>query len=171
MATKERAMKKILATTALIFAASSAYAETRYATVTSVTPNYQTVYRNVPKTQCSDVEVPIYGNSSGGATGGDVLTGMIIGGLIGKGITGQDNGAAAGAVMGGVIAADKGNKKVVTGYRVERQCSEVMVRVEEKEIKNYLITYNWNGIKGSSYTYNYYAVGNKLPVSVSIVAQ
>jgi len=36
---------------------------------------------------------------------------MIIGGIIGKGVTGDDKGAAAGAVLGGVIGADKGGKR------------------------------------------------------------
>ena len=165
-------MKNILVITALIFAASTASAETRTATVTNITANYNTVYRNIPKTQCQDVEVPIYGHSSGGASGGDVLGGMIIGGLLGKGITGDDGGAAAGAIMGGVIAADKGNKRqTVTGYRVERQCSEVIVREQQREIKNYTVTYTWKGITGQSYTYNYYNVGDRIPVSVSIVAK
>ena len=54
--------------------------------------------------------------------------GAAIGGLLGKGITNKDNGAAAGAVMGGIIAADKKNsKQVVTGYRTERQCQQVSV--------------------------------------------
>jgi uncharacterized protein YcfJ len=54
--------------------------------------------------------------------GGDVLMGMIIGGLMGKGLTGQDNGAAAGAVFGGVIAADKAGKRTVQGYKTETKC-------------------------------------------------
>lgn len=167
-------MKKLLATAALISFATTAQAETRYANVTRVEPNYQTVYMNVPRTQCENVEVPIYGTvQGGGANGGDVLTGMIIGGLIGKGATGKDNGAAAGAVIGGIIAADQGNqnRQVVTGYRTERQCTEVMVREQQREIRNYTITYRWNGITAQSYTYNRYSVGDRIPVTVSINAQ
>ena len=165
-------MKTLLATTALLIAATTASAETRYATITNVTTNYTNTYQDVPQQQCKDVEVPVYGNVKGGASGGDVLTGMIIGGLLGKGVTGKDNGAAAGAVIGGVIAADKGSKKrVVTGYRIERQCTEVMVREQVRTVKNYTITYRWEGVTGSSYTYNRYNVGDRIPVSVSINAQ
>lgn len=166
-------MKRLLATAAIISFATAAQAETRYANITRVEPNYHTVYMNVPRTQCQDIEVPVYGTvQGGGASGGDVLTGMIIGGLLGKGVTGKDDGAAAGAVMGGIIAADQGNRnrQVVTGYRTERQCSEVMVREQQQEIKNYIITYNWNGVTAQSYTYNRYSVGDRIPVTVTINA-
>jgi|TARA_A100001011_G_C14252891_1_gene818713 uncharacterized protein YcfJ len=39
----------------------------------------------------------------GSATTGDLLTGAIIGGIIGKAITNKDDGAAAGAVLGTII--------------------------------------------------------------------
>ena len=60
----------------------------------------------------------------GGASGTDVLGGMIIGGLLGKGITGKDNGAAAGAVLGGIFQADKKQNKQnqIVGYRQQQQC-------------------------------------------------
>jgi len=166
-------MKKLLATAAILGCATAAQAETRYANITRVEPNYQTVYMNVPRQQCENIEVPIYGTVQGnGASGGDVLAGIIIGGLLGKGATGNDKGAAAGAVMGGVIAADKGNgnRQVVTGYRTERQCREVMMREQQREIKNYTITYRWNGISAQSYTYNRYSVGDRIPVTISINA-
>ena len=166
-------MKKLLATAAILGFATAAQAETRYANITRVEPNYQTVYMNVPRLQCQDVEVPIYGTvQGGGATGGDVLGGMIIGGLLGKGATGKDDGAAIGAILGGIVAADQGNqnRQVVTGYRTERQCSEVMTREQQREIKNYTITYRWNGITAQSYTYNRYNVGDRIPVTVSINA-
>ena len=168
-------MKKLLATAALIATALPAAADTRYATITGVQPNYETVYMNVPRQQCQNVEVPIYGTvTRPGNAGEGALAGMIIGGLLGKGVTGDDGGAAAGAVIGGVIGADRSGSRteqVVTGYKTERQCSEVMVREQQREIRNYTITYNWNGIEGSSYTYNRYRVGDRLPVTVSINAQ
>lgn len=167
-------MKKLLATVSLLCAASVANAETRYATVTSVTPNYRTVYMNVPRTKCQNVEVPIYGTVQGGDAGAGALGGMIIGGILGKGITGKDDGAAAGAVIGGIIGANNaqnGSRKVITGYRTERQCSEVMVREQQHEIKNYTITYVWEGITAQSYTYNHYRTGDLIPVTVSINAQ
>ena len=122
-------MKRILLVSAL--AATSASAEQTTATIEDV---YATVVEQTPYTRqvCQNVEVPIYGTvtrQGGGASGGDVLTGMILGGLLGKGATGKDDGAAAGAVLGGIIAADKANKPrtetVITGYKTERQCENV----------------------------------------------
>jgi len=167
-------MKNILLATAMTMAATTAMAETKYATITSVEPRYQTSYQNVPTTQCQDVQVPIYGTvQGGGASGADVLTGMIVGGLFGKGATGNDKGAAAGAVIGGIIAADQanGNKQVVTGYRTERQCSEVYTRQEVTQVKDYLIRFEWRNVRGSAYTYNNYVVGQRIPVEVSLRAK
>ena len=167
-------MKKLLITTAVLFATATTAFATEYARITQIEPRYQTTYQNVPRTQCQDVEVPVYGTvQGGGASGGDVLAGMIIGGLLGKGVTGKDDGAAAGAVLGGVIAADKGNqtRQVITGYTTERQCSEVMVRQEVNQIKDYRITFEWNGVYGSAYTYNNYSVGQRIPVEVNLRAK
>lgn len=110
---------KFLIAGVLAMFATNASAETvtdHFKTITDRTPYVETV--------CNWVDVPIYGNS-GGASAGDVLGGMIIGGLIGKGVTNKDNGAAAGAVIGGMIAADKAQKKdSIIGYRQERQCKD-----------------------------------------------
>ena len=169
-------MKKLLATAALICVASTATAETRYANITRVEPNYQTVYMNVPRQQCQDVEVPIYGTvRNNGNAGEGALLGMIIGGAIGDVVSGgKGDATAGGAIIGGIIGADRaqnGTRQEITGYRTERQCREVMMREEQREIRNYTITYSWNGITAQSYTYNRYSVGDRIPVTVSINAQ
>lgn len=99
-----------------------------------------TVVTQIPTTQtrCQNVEVPIYqdvqrqGDAAGGA-----LAGMIIGGILGKGVSGNDDGAAAGAVIGGLIGADKGSKpkteRRIVGYETQQQCSEVVVYVDRSE--------------------------------------
>ena len=137
----------LLATTIAIVTSSAAVADVVRARITHVEPRYETVYNNVPTTQCQDVEVPVYGRTGGGATGGDVLGGMIIGGLLGKGATGKDNGAAAGAVLGGIIAADRGQKKGVVGYRQETQCqNQTSYTTTQKEVYSHsVITFNENG--------------------------
>lgn len=168
-------MKTLLATVALIAITSTAYAETRYANIIQVETNYQTVYQNVPRSQCQDVEVPVYGTVQGSSNAGEgALLGMIIGGVIGDAVSGgKGDATAGGAIIGGIIGADRaqnGSRQVVTGYRVERQCAEVMVREQQREIRNYTITYEWNGIRAQSYTYNRYSVGDRIPVTISINA-
>jgi len=161
----------LLISTILAASVTTAAAETVRATITYVEPRYETVTEYQNSTQCYDVEVPVYGNTNNGASGGDVLAGMIIGGLLGKGVTGDDGGAAAGAVMGGVIAADKGqNRRGVVGYRTERQCEQVQVPTQVSQLRDYLIRFSWKGATGSAYTYNRYNVGDKISATVSIRA-
>lgn len=94
----------------------------------TVQDHYKSVTKRVPTTyqSCEVVDVPIYGQTGGGASGADVLTGMIIGGLLGKGVTNKDDGAAAGAVIGGVIAADKKKgQQTIVGYKQQQVCRDV----------------------------------------------
>jgi uncharacterized protein YcfJ len=100
---------KTLVAIALLFA-TSASAETVRATVKD---HYIWQEWNTPTTQTYCRE---------GSAGEGALGGMIIGGLLGKGITGDDQGAAAGAVIGGVIGADKAGRKCwdETTYHIEK---------------------------------------------------
>src|SRR6056300_2008771 len=108
-------MKKILATI-MVMAATPAVAE-----VTE--DHYKTIHKKVPYTEqiCELVDVPVYGNN--GSNTEDVLTGAIIGGIIGNNIKGEKNGGAAGAVLGGLIGANKDKKQGIVGYRQEEQCT------------------------------------------------
>jgi len=139
----------LLSVVATLLFASTAFANafTTTGKVERIQPVYTKVHQQQPQQVCQNVEVPVYGTVQGnGANGGDVLAGMIIGGLLGKGATGKDNGAAAGAVIGGIIAADKGkNKQVITGYRTETQCSTQYVNQTVSVVNEYDITYNVNG--------------------------
>ena len=168
-------MKYVIATASILasIATTVAAEETVRARITYVEPRYETVYQNNPRRQCNDVEVPVYGTVQGnGASSGDILGGMIVGGLLGKGATGNDRGAAAGAVLGGMIAADNNRgRQVITGYRIEQQCREVMVREEKRQLKNYYIQFEWNGVTGQAYTFNNYSVGDRLNATVNISAQ
>jgi uncharacterized protein YcfJ len=125
----------LMATAAIAWMTSPAFADK--VNDVKVFDHTKTVIQSNPITErrCQDVQVPIY-QQGGGASGADVLGGMILGGLLGKGATGKDNGAAAGAVLGGIIAADKGNKPRVSGYRLERQCSDITV-YQNQEIEVY----------------------------------
>jgi uncharacterized protein YcfJ len=166
-------MKLFTAAVMLIATTLPSYADTVRATISSIQPIYHNITTRTPSNICQNVEVPIYGTvQSGGASGGDVLTGMIIGGLLGKGVTGKDNGAAAGAVIGGIISADnKRSKQVITGYRVESQCHTTYVNSTQRQLKHYKIWFTWNGINGSAATYNVYQIGDRIPVEVSLRAK
>ena len=129
---------------------SSAYASgtVSYGNVVQINPIYTNVRQQQPNKVCRNVDVPVYGTVQGnGANGGDVLSGMIIGGLLGKGATGKDDGAAIGAIIGGMVAAENGNKgqQVITGYRTERQCTTEYEYVNTQVVNEYDIVYNING--------------------------
>ena len=166
-------MKLFTTVVMLIATTLPSYADTVRATVTSIQPIYHNTTTRTPSNICQNVEVPIYGTvQSGGASGGDVLTGMILGGLLGKGVSGNDKGAAAGAVLGGIISADnKRSKQVITGYRVESQCHTTYVNSTQRQLKHYKIWFTWNGINGSAATYNVYQIGDRIPVEVSLRAK
>lgn len=62
---------------------------------------------------------------SGGNAGEGALIGMIVGGLIGKGATGDDNGAAAGAIIGGIVGADRASQKPRKPSGLNEKCTNV----------------------------------------------
>jgi uncharacterized protein YcfJ len=115
---------KYLIATAAIFAASTASAQVSKVKVYDHT---KTVTQSIPvtETRCKDVQVPIYQQSQ--SNSGDVLLGAILGGLIGGTATGKDSGAAVGAIGGAIIADQNASKPKVSGYRLERQCSDVTI--------------------------------------------
>ena len=86
------------------------------------------VTQSVPLTErrCQDVNVPIYQRSQG-TSAGDLLAGVLLGGILGKAATKKDNGAAVGAIMGGIIANESGKKTRVTGYKTEVHCNDIIV--------------------------------------------
>lgn len=95
-----------------------------FASEPRVQHHYKDVTRSIPYQECHMVDVPIYGNISSGrsASRGDVLEGMIIGGLLGKGLTGDDKGAAFGAVIGGMESTTKYNERGIVGYNQRQKC-------------------------------------------------
>lgn len=166
-----KTINTIIIATILAFAAGAigqvAKAGERRATVTNVEPYYSWVKKWTPVRQCSYVNKPIYETRRG--NDGDILLGLILGGVSGKVITGNDKGAAAGAVIGGVIGANN-NKKTITGYRQVEVCDTVDKMTKHKQIDGYLVTFKWNGIIGEANTNRRYYVGEKIPVMVNLYA-
>ena len=150
---KMKKMKTLVGALIVTFFASSAYADNSVVVsgrVTNITPVYTQVTVQQPTQVCRNVEVPVYGTVQGGGdAAGNALLGMIIGGVIGDAVSGGNgNATAGGAVIGGIIGADRaqnGNRQVVTGYRTEQQCSTQYANVRETIVNEYDITYNVQG--------------------------
>ena len=167
-------MYKAIALVGAMMALTSqaSYAQTVHvvsADVTRVTPLTQNVTESVPRQQCNNVQVPIYENRrTSSASAGDVLGGMIIGGLVGKGASGNDEGAAVGAVLGGMLAAENNNRttRVIVGYRQETQCNTYYEKVNRVVNNGYNVEYKWNGLTGTVITDTLYNVGQKIRIRV-----
>jgi len=100
--------------------------------------NYTEVVPETIRT-CEMIQVPIYKEVNKGASGADVFGGLLLGGLLGKAITGNDKGAAAGAVLGGITSAERNKtKQVITGYRNVKDCYDTTYDKEyQKEAYDY----------------------------------
>jgi uncharacterized protein YcfJ len=143
----------------------------QFGIVDDVLQNYEYVTYLDPVKVCKDMEIPIYGEGPvRSTTSGNLLMGIILGGVAGKVITGNDKGAAGGAVIGSLIANDKASKpsRMIIGYKQERRCSLEHREVEKKIATDYRIVYSWNGIYANAYTTKAYRVGDKIPITVSI---
>ena len=159
-------MKKYLLAATLALSATVVQAETTYVTgtITRVKPDTIQVEIRRPQQVCQTVDVPIYGNVGGGANAGDVLGGMIIGGLLGKGASGNDKGAAAGAVIGGMIAADNKQQRGVVGYRQEQQCKTEYYNVMESRNNGYFLTIEVEDNILNVKTRKEYSVGDRVQI-------
>lgn len=126
--------KSLIAAAAVLMSTGANAGQWVDAPIISSQPVYTSFMERSPQNVCYDQQIPQYG---GGATGGDVLTGMIIGGLIGKGATGNDKGAAAGAIIGGVMGADR-NRPIV-GYQTRRNCQVQYTYNTVDKISHYVV--------------------------------
>ncbi len=134
--------------------------------IVSSQPVYTSFMERNPTRLCNNSQVPIYGHI-GGSNGANVLQGMIIGGLLGKGATGNDRGAAAGAVIGGVIAGDRGNRnRPITGYQNVQNCHTQYVYNTVEKISHYIVTADVNG-QTITLTTNTLPMGNTIRVYVN----
>ena len=167
-------MLKLITAILAIFSFSNLFAETYYVTgtVQSIEPVYSSTNIYTPETRCRNVKVPVYGKvvSGNGASGADVLGGMVVGALIGKALTNDNNAAGVGAVMGGVVAAEQQKKTTtkVVGYNTEQRCEVVQLASQRNAVESYRVIYNWNGFTGSSLTGRYYEIGSKIQIKIGL---
>jgi uncharacterized protein YcfJ len=158
-------MKKLVTIAAVLsMFGSAAFANQVTATVVDMRETYRDVVKQVPVQSCQVIDVPIYKEvvTGGGASGGDVLGGMIIGGILGKGVSGNDKGAAAGAILGGMVAADKKQQRetVIVGYRQQQQCSTVYEQQQVSVRGDNVVTVELdNGKQYEFYTKGWYKNG------------
>lgn len=96
-----------------------------HAVIATVVDSYP-VYKAATKARrvCERVRVPIYRRPAPDQQAGNIVAGAIIGGALGQVVTGNKNGATAGAVIGGIAGANQ-NKERIVGYRTERRCRTV----------------------------------------------
>lgn len=123
-------------------------------------PNYINVAVNVPQTQCYNVNVPVYSQRNSGA--GNVFTGMVLGGVAGNVIGGNDKSTAIGAIIGGVIAAEP--RSHVSGYVTQQQCETVYLQKVEQRVDGYLVTYTHKNQNGTVYSPFYFQPGSLVSV-------
>ena len=167
-------MKKLVAIAAVLsMFGSAAFANQVTATVVDMRETYRDVVKQVPVQSCQTIDVPIYKEvvTGGGASGGDVLGGMIIGGILGKGVSGNDKGAAAGAILGGMVAADKKQQRetVIVGYRQQQQCSTVYEQQQVSVRGDNVVTVELdNGNQYEFYTKGWYRNGTVVLLNVEL---
>jgi len=125
-------VKKISAVAAAVIALSTPVVAKDKVKDVIVYDHTKTMLVKSPSTErlCQNMDVPIYGTTTqqGNASGG-ALIGMLLGAAGGKAVTGNDKGAAIGAIMGGLVGADKGSQpkqsQRIVGYKQELVCNDV----------------------------------------------
>lgn len=162
-------MKRLIALLMITATPSFADGVVLQARVTSVQPIYVERYVDTYEPRCQNVEVPIYGTVQGGSSS-DALAGALIGGALGNQF-GEGKGKDAMTVLGAIIGADAASKtrrQVITGYRTERQCQDVLVQKRVSEVSKYRVEYEFGGNKYSQETRTEYRVGQRVNVNVSL---
>ena len=140
-------MKKLVAV-ALMAMSSVSLAGTEIITVPVIDVQPVTQRVGVPQTQrvCTVENVPVQ-TTVNTSTAGDVITGAIIGGVIGHqigdGRQRKDN-RNIGAVLGGMIGGSSKNQTIV-GQRQVEQCQNQTTYVYENRIRGYEVTYELEG--------------------------
>ncbi|MDB9794516.1 hypothetical protein OAB70_00465 [bacterium] len=95
---------------------------------------------------CRLVKIPIY-HKPHRPTGAEILGGLVIGGALGKVISGDDKGALAGAVVGGLVTSSQQKPRIV-GYSRKRVCEDKIFHRKEYRHKysHSTISFTINGV-------------------------
>ena len=168
-------MKKLVAIAAVLsMFGSAAFANQRIqGTVVDMQETYRDVVKQVPVKSCQVIDVPIYKEvvTGGGASGTDILGGIIAGGVAGKIITDNDKGAAVGAIIGAMTQADKKQQRetVIVGYKQQQQCSTVYEQQQVSVRGDNIVTIKTDdGNRFEFYTKGWYKKGTVVFLNVSL---
>lgn len=95
---------------------------------------------------CRLVKIPIY-HKPHRPTGAEILGGLVIGGALGKVISGDDKGALAGAVVGGLVTSSQQEPRIV-GYSRKRVCEDKIFHRKEyrHEYSHSTISFTIDGV-------------------------
>lgn len=95
---------------------------------------------------CRLVKIPIY-HKPRQPTGAEILGGLVIGGALGKVISGDDKGALAGAVVGGLVTSSQQEPRIV-GYSRKRVCEDKIFHRKEyrHEYSHSTISFTIDGV-------------------------
>jgi len=170
-------MKKLITTTiaGLMLLSTQAIAQTFsvQGKVLSSEAHYTTINVNNPQQVCKIVDVPIYGNSNGGAFTGEQVLGAIIGGVIGSKIGKGDGNKIAtgvGAVIGSQVGKNNGQQQIV-GYKQMQQChtennysQQTVISYYDLKVEALGQTFNTRSVKG-------YTIGDTVTVDVNMAVR
>jgi len=100
-----------------------------------------------PVTSCHEEQLPVYDRRGYKPSGASIMGGIILGGILGKALTGDNKGVKGGAVLGGLTAAQSRSPRII-GYRILEICSEVMKykRINVTEYSHSTISFTINNV-------------------------
>jgi len=169
-------MKRFIAITIATFGlASTALAQPTMIVgeVTRVDTNSYMEQIWIPKTECRDIEVPIYDSSSDETNVGGAVVGAIIGGIIGNQVgngRGREAATGVGAATGAVIGSrsNNGRNGNIVGYRRVEQCTETVTSSYKEKIRDYQVFWTWKEFSGSFISKRAYSVGDSVKLYMSV---
>jgi hypothetical protein len=100
-----------------------------------------------PVTACHEEQVPVYEQRGYTPSGASILGGIIVGGILGKALSGDNRGAKGGAVLGGLTASQSRSPQII-GYHILEVCSEVIKykRINVTEYSHSTISFTINDV-------------------------
>ena len=149
----------------------AAKADAMWGKVWHVESAFVTVKKYQNQHQCSIRRIPIYSESYQQGrqnSSGDLLVAMIIGGIFGHAFSGNNDGAAAGAVLGALIQNDNANNsgtgRFISGYEDREVCDIVRVPTTVQE-KRYVVHWKKGTMRGHFFSRKQHAVGEVVKIN------